>query len=60
MRRIDIFLLICSILWTAAAIYFVYSIGLSILTLDIRPFITGLILIVIACIVEIVMAILAD
>ncbi len=60
MKFLETLMFICSILWAAAVIYFIYSIGMSILTLNIGPFITGLIIMVFATIAEVVLAILTD
>jgi hypothetical protein len=48
MKILEVALLISSIVWCAAAVYFIYGVGLSILTLDIRPGLTALILILLA------------
>ena len=60
MKYLKILLFICSILWAAAVIYLIYSIGMAILTLSIGPLITGLIVFVFATIAEITLAILTD
>lgn len=60
MKYFEILMFICSILWAVALIYFIYSIGIAILTLSIGPFITGLIIMVFATIAEITLAIITD
>ena len=60
MKYLEILMFICSILWAVALIYFIYSIGIAILTLSIGPFITGLIIMVFVTIAEITLAILTD
>ena len=60
MEFFKILMFICSILWAAAGIYFIYSIGIAILTLSIGPFVTGLIIMVFATIAEITLAVITD
>ncbi len=56
MQILTILMLICSILWAIALTYFIYSIGLAILTLNVGPFITGLLIIVFATVAELAVA----
>ena len=60
MKFFNILMFICSFLWAAALIFFIYSIGMSILTLTIGPFVTGFIVMVFATIAEITLAVITD
>ncbi|HVM73644.1 MAG TPA: hypothetical protein VMU13_02060 [Candidatus Paceibacterota bacterium] len=60
MKLGEVFVLITSILWIIAAIYLIYSVGLGILTLNLQPIITGVLIMFFATVAQAVAGILAE
>ena len=60
MKFLEVILLLCGVVWCAAAVFFVYALGVSILTLSIQTFVTAVILFGLATSAELLLAILND
>ena len=60
MRLVELLMLITGILWAVACIYFIYMLGVGILTLHLQPILKGGLIFIFASIACIVVAILNE
>jgi hypothetical protein len=60
MKLLEVALAICGALWCASAVFIIYAIGISLLTLTIQTFITAALLMAVATGAEVLLAVLND